>query len=43
LGYSEAFNKVSQDILFCALCVYGLGNKLSRQVKNWDLILGASN
>lgn len=43
LGFSEAFNKVSQDVLFYTLCIYGVGNKLLRQVKNWDLILEASN
>lgn len=43
LGFSEAFNKVSQDVLFYTLCIHGLGNKLLRQVKNWDLILETSN
>lgn len=43
MGFSEAFNKVSQDVLFYTLCIRGLGNKLLRQAKNWDLILEASN
>lgn len=43
MGFSEAFNKVSQDVLFYTLCIHGLGNKLLTQVKNWDLILEASN
>lgn len=43
MGFSEAFNKVSQDVLFYTLCIPGLANKLLRQVKSWDLILEASN
>lgn len=43
MGFSETFNKVSQDVLFYTLCIYRFSNKLLRQVKNRDLILEASN